>query len=738
MQTKQRSFAAGEIAEDYHWHDDYRVFQTGLARCRGFVVRPGGGLTRKPPTEYLCEAYADSILIPMAIRANDAFGIELGGHGFARFYRNGARLLNGSTIYEVAHPYTAADLPKVRWTRTGDDLYLTHPARGMRRLSRLGNVNWTSTKLTFKKRPFADENTDEAKTLKASGAIGNAITLTASGWAFTPDMVGEQLQLRDGDQRVIAAWTSGEAGIGTNQLRISNGRVYQQVGPTSDGGPNPPTHTNGTRKAGASSCLWKFIRAEYGLVEITAVANATTATAKVLVRVPEEFNNDFNANYDGDAKSHRWAQEAFSQGNGWPEQFIIWQQRLFAVRGNRFWYSRTGDYNDFEKGATPDAAGSELLGADTGMADDIRWLSAGRTLMIGTTGEEHSIEAGSLGEGASAANMRIEQATSDGSNGAAVVRANGATLHISTDERSLMEIIYDFQINAFDSDDIALPSYHMARRGLKQMVWQKSPLRIIWLRDGAGQLIGHTYNPKQELRAWHSHPAKDVVIRDMMVVPGADGKMDDVYFRVERTAGTVTKTFIERLLPPFIRGTDTDPTLKPYLDCQISGTGDDITVIQGLTHLVGFTVQVVSNRGLEGDPVEVCADGCITLEETSVCRTRVTIGIPVRAQMRTLPIAAGMNDGSGAGRLKNISAMHVRALGCGTVLAGDIGLDHDLAEAMFDGADLPGQRLTLRPAKGPIPVTEHWDRDGQIDIWTDDPWPLEISGIDLVADIGSK
>jgi len=732
-QQKQRSFAAGEISEEFWNHSEYRIAQTGLARCRNMVVRPGGGLTRRPPTEFIAKAYETSILVPMNARSGDTFHIEI-GHLKARFYRNGAALLDGSAVYEIVHSFTADDLADLRWQRSGDVMFFTHPVRGIWEFNRRGNVDWVVSRFAFTANPFGNENGDEAKTIRASDATGT-VTLTAAGFTFADTDIGTRFKLRDGDQRVLRTFVPDMA-IGANEFVIYNEKVYENIGVSVAHASNiPPVHDGGVR---LSSALWKFTRRDFGEVAITAVASGgATATATVITRIPEEFvaANDTAYGGVGFAKSHRWSRQAFSDADGWPEQMAIHQQRLYFFKGSYLWASAPGDYRDFTAKATPDGALFELIGSTAGQAEDIVWMSSGKVGLIGTGGQEFSISAQSTADGISPSNLKIVDATSDGSSTATPVRARGAVLHLSADGRALNEVIYNFQIDDFDSDDRALPSNHLTAAGLKKIVFQRNPLRILWGIDNAGQLVGFTYNPKQELMAWHAHTMADAVVEDISVTgPEADGS-DMVLLRVRRMVCGKPRVSIERLMPFFRRGVDTSLLAHVFLDCLHKVEGKNMTHLKGLAHLANATVDVVTSKGYAGT-FDVDTYGCIALGEAGgdgICEAWV--GFPMRAWVRLLPSEPDVQDGSTMGRAKSARILVMRGLGGPGWLAGDIDTDHDFAEALFVSAS-PGLALLVQTPKAGAPLNGDWDSEGMVDVWTDLPFAGEISALDRVIEIG--
>ena len=91
-------------------------------------------------------------------------------------------------IYEVATPYTAADLTdsdgnfRLIFQQSGDVLYITHNGNTyqQRKLSRLGALNWTLSTVNFTNGPFKDKNTDSTSGVYASGVFSQAVTGAAN------------------------------------------------------------------------------------------------------------------------------------------------------------------------------------------------------------------------------------------------------------------------------------------------------------------------------------------------------------------------------------------------------------------------------------------------------------------------------------------------------------------------------------------------------------------------------
>jgi hypothetical protein len=733
-QTSKTSFGSGEISEDLYGRFEYRVHQTGLALCRNLVVKDGGGLTRRPPTEWVNTTVEKSRLIPMQIGARDAYVIEL-VDGHARFYRDTAAVKLGNAVYQANTPYVAADFDDLWWQRVGNLLWITHPARGLWQLRRIGSAQWQSTEFAFRVRPFADENVIKNHTISTDNIIGN-VTLTAHGFNFGNFAVGEQIKFRDGDQRVWPLWQP-DTGYGFGAYVVYNSRLYRQMNNAAgllNSGTSPPVHEDGRVKAHGSGCTWLFIRQDFGIAEITAVApGGATASALVKIQIPEEFSDQFvPGDYDAGG-SWRWSEQAFSDRNGWPSKINLHQNRMYLWRGPRFWASTIYDYTDFTTGQGPDKAFSDLLGSSTGMANDVQWVSSGKTLFAGTSGEEYSLQGSSVAGGISAQTLTINPATTNGNANVRPVRDRAAVLHINKDATRLLETLYNYQIDDFDTDDRSLPSEHLTQAGVTRMAFARDPRRVVWMIDRDGQLIGFTYNPKQEIWAWHLHPMTECKVLDICVIPNHLTAQDDLYLKTCRMVCGRAHYFVERMLPYFVKARDTDPTKQPYLDCQRSVEKCGVTSVSGLAYLKGALVGVVSDKGDEGLHT-IDERGCISLDATlGEHRDRVTVGFPIRAHARLLPSAAQFPDGAGEARLRVIRELALRAIGLGNLFVGDIS-EPDLAERVTPSPPVPQAALSIASTVDNVLADVDWSGEDFLDLWTDDAFALEILATDRVIE----
>lgn len=90
-QTRQASFAAGEITPALHSNVSLAQYQAGLAYAENWFVSVYGGLLNRPGTRFLDEVEHASRLIPFQLGERQGYALEFGNQSL-RFYTQGARL----------------------------------------------------------------------------------------------------------------------------------------------------------------------------------------------------------------------------------------------------------------------------------------------------------------------------------------------------------------------------------------------------------------------------------------------------------------------------------------------------------------------------------------------------------------------------------------------------------------------------------------------------------------------
>jgi len=96
----QTNFTSGEISEALYARTDLRQYSNSARSIKNMVVRPQGGLFKRPGTAYVAEvkdSANNTRLIPFEYSTEQAYMIEMGA-GYFRFYKDGGQILSTAAI----------------------------------------------------------------------------------------------------------------------------------------------------------------------------------------------------------------------------------------------------------------------------------------------------------------------------------------------------------------------------------------------------------------------------------------------------------------------------------------------------------------------------------------------------------------------------------------------------------------------------------------------------------------
>ena len=306
----QPTFSGGELSPSLYARVDIERYGNSVKTAKNFLVRPTGGLVNRPGFQYVGEVKSSANrvrLIPFEFSTEVAYVVEL-GNLYARFWANGAPILNGGTPVEVVTPWTTADLPLVKFTQTADVMILVHPSYPPQRLARVTPTSFTLTPFEVREGPFRDVNANEAIKVAVSARAGNVI-VTANADIFAADMVGLLLYVEAKSLGQVRPWTQGDRSVTVGTLRRSDGKTYRATTVPAlpatgtnrwvECGSFRPVHQQGREwdgpgdERGDSTNRWKvgveweYQDSGYGIVRLTGFTNATTMTGTVVRELPD-------------------------------------------------------------------------------------------------------------------------------------------------------------------------------------------------------------------------------------------------------------------------------------------------------------------------------------------------------------------------------------------------------------------------------------------------------------------
>lgn len=679
IRNLQRSFGAGEVSPEMFGRIDDAKYQSGLAICRNFIPKPQGPAQNRPGFAFVREV-KDSTkkvrLIPFTYSTTQTMVIELGA-GYFRFHTQGATLMNGSVPYELANGYAEADLFDIKFVQSADVLTMVHPNYPPAELRRLGALNWTLTNINFTS-PISPPGGVTAS--PTSPTTGNAVTMTYVVTATAADGVSESAP-------------SSAATCSQNIYATGN---YNTISWSS--------------VSGASLySVYKLQGGLYGYIGHTA-GNSI---------VDDNISPDLG-------KTPPTYDDAFSGAGNYPGAASYFEQRR-ALAGTinkpqNIWMTKSGTESNMSYSLPVRDNDRIAFRVNAREANTIRHIVPLTQLLILTSSAEWRVT--SLNSDAlTPSTISIRPQSYIGASNVQPAIVNNTLIYCAARGGHVRELAYNWQANGFITGDLSLRAPHLFDNyEIADMTFTKAPQPVVWLVSTSGKLLGLTYVPEQQIGAWHHHDT-DGVFESCAVV--AEGSEDVLYCLVRRTINGVSKRYVERMASRLFAA-QADAF---FVDCGLTYSGAPATNISGLGHLEGKTVSVLADGAVH--PQCVVTGGAITLQRAS---SKVQVGLPITADLQTLPIAAQIDGSLGQGRMKNVNKAWLRVFNSGGIF---VGPDVDNLTEVKQRTNEPyGSPPSLVSKEIQVNVLPSWDDSGQVFVRQADPLPLTLVSLTLEVALG--
>lgn len=204
----QTAFNAGELAPRVGKRVDRDQFQRGMRTCKNFQVTPQGPIERRRGTRYVAETKDSSTasrLIPFVFSDIDSYAMEF-GVGYIRFFRSFNVVTNddvgaggtGTDPYEISTSYTESDLFNIKWVQDGDVMYLVCGGTSIRpqKLVRQSTGQFTISDFENLNGPVLDV-IEQDISISSDHATGSSRTITATNDLFEAGHVGSLWEMRN-------------------------------------------------------------------------------------------------------------------------------------------------------------------------------------------------------------------------------------------------------------------------------------------------------------------------------------------------------------------------------------------------------------------------------------------------------------------------------------------------------------------------------------------------------------
>ena len=467
----------------------------------------------------------------------------------------------------------------------------------------------------------------------------------------------------------------------------------------------------------ASTDVGRFVFLHGGYAKITAFTDTTNVTIEILTTL------------SASTATENWRLGAFSDTTGHPSTVTFFEQRLvFAGTTNQpqtVFFSKSGDYENMDANIGGTIADSDAIiyTIASNQVNAIRFMTATRTLIIGTAGGEFSVSGGGSDVAITPTNILIKKQSNHGAANLDALAVGNVTLFMQRARRKMRELAYNFDVDGYIAPDMTILAEHITEGGITQMAYQQEPNQIIWLVRGDGELVGFTYQREQQVTAWHRHifggafGSGKAVCESVAVIPTDDTEYE-VYVIIKRTINGATKRYIE-VLNTF-DFTETDNTTFNFLDSQLDYNGSSTTTISGLSHLEGQTVSILADGATHAD--KVVSSGSITLDRSA---TKVKVGLSYTSLLQTMRIDAGARDGTSQSKTKRIYEITIRLFeSVGVEVGPDL---NNLERIPFrSSANAMNQGITPFTGDKEVEFRGNYETDGFVFVRQTQPLPLTI------------
>lgn len=708
------AFNSGELSPRMAGRVGTEVYASGCHVMENFIPDIAGPAIKRAGTQYIAEVKNSAErtwFVRFELTAGESFMLEF-GNLYVRFYKNRAPVLSGGVPYEVATPYTTADLVNaaggfaISYVQSGDILYLACKGQKPRKLSRFADTNWTLTEYAPTGGPFGNVNAT-ATTVQSSADAGS-VTLTASTGIFTAGMVGELFYVEQPSISAVLAWETNKAVVSGDIRRVESRNYYAHTSGTT--GTVTPTHTiTGSRQVdGDPGVQWELLDPGFGWVQIAAYTSPTQVTAAVVSRLPQSVVS---------AATTNWAYAAWGS-EGYPDTVTFYLDRLVWSRDQTVWMTVAGDYENMQarEGGRQVTESAITLPIPSRRGNSVLWMETLETgLVVGTGADEWLVAPASRNDPLGPLNVSASPLGAIGSRDVPPLRLFDSIVFCQKSGKKLRGIRYVVGDGA-QYGDLNVYADHVSK-GFQSLAYVAEPYSLIWATDDTGDLVGAAYYPEQSVIGWFRCPMVGDV-ECVQTIPAPSGEYDELWLIVRRTIDGVTKRYVEILRQPL--GDDEDQEAAFYVDSGKTYSGASTTSITGLAHLEGQTVKVLTNGATHPD--RVVTGGAVALQRAT---TLAHVGLGYTAKLATMDIEAGAANGTAQGKLKRMWRMGVRLL---RTLGGKLGVSETKTDTLqFRGADtLMGAAPPLFTGDKVGPAPGSSDRNVRAWFVHEDPTPATV------------
>jgi len=514
------NFTGGELSPRLDGRNDLTKYSSGCKTLENFIVYPHGAAARRSGTTFVAEVASSANktrLIPFEFSTTQTYMLEFSNLKMRVYKDDGSVLEGDKTISAITKANPAVVTANSHDYTNGDEVVISGVG-GMTEVNGKRFLVAGKTTNTFQLTDKDGTNINSsAFTTYTSGGVSNKVFeittpyTTAQLFDIKFAQSADVMYITHPSHEVEKLSRTGHTSWTLTDVDFTKGPM--QDANTTDTTLNPGQSAVGTGIALVASAttginsgsgflstdVGRFVFLSDGYAKITGVTDTTNAVITIITAL------------DSASATANWQLGAFSDTTGHPSCVTFFEQRLvFAGTTNQpqtIFFSKSGDYENMDAniGGTVADDDAIIYTIASNQVNAIRFMTATRTLIIGTAGGEFTVSGGGTDSAVTPTNILIKKQSNHGAANVDAIAVGNATLFLQRAKRKIRELAYNFDVDGYIAPDMTILAEHITETGLTQMTYQQEPNQIIWGVRDDGELIGLTYQREQQVTAWHRH-----------------------------------------------------------------------------------------------------------------------------------------------------------------------------------------------------------------------------------------
>ena len=514
------NFTGGELSPRLDGRTDLTKYSSGCSTLENLVVYPHGSAARRPGSTFIAEV-ADSDnktrLIPFEFSTTQTYMLEFSNLKMRVYKDKGAVLEGDKTITGITQANPAVVTASSHGYSNGDEVLISGVS-GMTEVNgkRFLVADKTTNTFELQDKDGVDINSTGFTAYSSGGVSNKVFELT------TPYTTAQLFDLKFAQSADVMYITHPEHEVEklsrTGHTSWTLTDVDFTKGPMQDANTTTTTLNPGATAVGTgvslaasattginggsgfqSTDVGRFVFLNSGYAKITAVADTTNATIEILTTL------------SASTATADWRLGAFSDTTGHPSCVTFFEQRLVFAgtteQPQTIFFSRSGDYENMDAniGGTVADDDAIIYTIASNQVNAIRFMTATRTLIIGTAGGEFTVSGGGTDSAITPTNILIKKQSNHGAANVDAISVGNATLFLQRAKRKIRELAYNFDVDGYIAPDMTILAEHISEGGLTQIAYQQEPNQIVYATRNDGELVALTYQREQQVTAWHRH-----------------------------------------------------------------------------------------------------------------------------------------------------------------------------------------------------------------------------------------